>query len=190
MELVHRINVNFNQGCCQVYYNVMPAKITIEAIVPEKNYFSKRASRLQDELVAALRGDVTLTLVGALRKRSANWSISPLWNAKVTIGARLILDLKPTGAGEKKWRWVSGGTRQHDINPKRRNWLVFGSGYVPKTLPKGTYGGKGVYIGDTVFTKHVNHPGIDARNFEQDVVDEKGDEVRGALAAAAARAVS
>lgn len=168
----------------------MPVQISIEAIVPEKNYFSKRASRLQAELVATLKGEVRDILANALEKRSANWSTSPSWPAKISAGARLILDLKPTGAGEWKWRWVSGGTKAHDIDPKRRNWLVFGSGYVPKTLPKGTYGQAGKYIGGTVFTKHVNHPGIDARNFEQDVVDEEGDKVTGALEAAVARAVS
>lgn len=167
----------------------MPVQIKIEAIVPERNYFSKRASRLQDELVATLRGQVTLTLVGALRERSANWSKSPRWNAKITTGARLVLDLKPTGPGEKLWRWVSGGTGRHDITPRRRKWLKFETGYVPKTLPKGTYGQAGAYVGGSVFTQYVDHPGIEARAFEEDVVDEKGDDVRGALAAAVARAV-
>lgn len=165
----------------------MPVTISFIAIVPEKNYFGKKASALQDALVAALQGPVTLTLVGALRKRSANWETSPRWNAKVSTGGRLILDLKPTGAGEWKWRWVSGGTKRHPIYPKRRQFLKFSTGYVPKTLPKGTFGQAGVYIGGETFSRGVpDHPGIAARGFEEDVVDEKGDEVIGILAAAAA----
>lgn len=169
----------------------MPVKITIEAIVPERNYFSKRASRLQAELVATLRGEVRDILAGALEKRSANWSTSPSWPGKVSAGARLVLDLLPTGAGEWKWRWVSGGVKNHPIYPRRGKYLKFESGYVPKTLPKGTYGQAGKYIGGTVFSLGVpDHPGIEARGFEQDVVDEEGAKVTGALEAAIARAVS
>lgn len=170
----------------------MPVEIRIEPILPNRNFIVNKAARLQSEIVGALELGVTLMLVGALRERSANWSTSPVWNSKVSAGAKITLTLRPTGAGAKKWRWVSGGTKRHDITPKRRSYLVFGSGYVPKTLPGGTFAksGNGEYIGDTVFTKYVDHPGIDARNFEQDVVDEKEGAVNGAIAAAVARAVS
>lgn len=169
----------------------MPIRLEIEGIFPPAGFFLKKGASLESSLRNALQSDVTATLVGALAERSANWSTSPLWSAKISGSASLVLDLKPTGAGEWKWRWVSGGTQRHDITPKKAKYLKFGSGYVPKTLPGGTFAksGNGEYIGGDVFTQHVDHPGIDARNFEQDVVDEKGAKVKGILAAAVAAAM-
>lgn len=168
----------------------MPVRIEITPILPPANIFAKKAARIEAEIAATLRSDVAALLSSALAKRSANWSKSPKWNARVSVGGSIILDLKPTGEGKKLWTWVSGGTGRHDITPKRRKWLKFESGYVPKTLPKGTFGQAGKYIGGTVFTQYVNHPGIDARNFEQDVVDEEGRKVEGMIEAAVARAVA
>lgn len=166
----------------------MPINITIEPILPPKNFFGKKADRLSDVITAALQGDVTTTLVGALRKRSANWSMSPLWSSRVSGGGRITLVLQPTGPGAKLWLWVSGGTKEHDIDPKNRKVLAFNTNPGRKTGPAGTsrYGMDRADQGEGVYAHHVNHPGIEARAFEVDVVDEEGSKVAGIIAGAIA----
>lgn len=158
--------------------------ITVVPILPPANYFGKKGVALQAAIVAALQSDVAGMLSKALRERTSNWSKSPRWSAKISVGGNIILTMKPTGDGAKLWAWVSGGTKPHAIDPRRKKVLSFGSGYVPKTLKGGTYGQAGVYIGDSVIAHHVDHPGIEARNFEEDVKNEKEDDVVAAIAAA------
>lgn len=169
----------------------MPISITIEAITPGNNWLAKKGDSLQAAVVAALQSDVTTTLVGALRERTANWSRNPLWSAKVSSGGSIVLVLKPSGDGAKLWAWVSGGTREHDIYPRRRKVMAFNSSPGRKTGPAGTgrYGMTPTPTGEDVFAHHVSHPGIEARAFEVDVVDEEGSKVVGIINAAIQSAI-
>lgn len=166
--------------------------ISFEAITPPNDYFGAKAAKLQAALVAALQSDVSATLVGALRERSANWSKSPLWSAKVSVGGSLVLTLKPSGEGAKIWGWVSGGTAPHDILPRRRRVMAFNTQPGTKTSPAGTgrFGKTRAPQGENVFAHHVSHPGIEARAFEVDVVDEEEAKVIGILEAAVAAAMA
>jgi hypothetical protein len=166
--------------------------ISFEPILPPGNYFGHRADALQAALVAALQSDVTTTLVGALRQRSANWSVSPLWSSEISSGGNIVLTLKPSGPGAKLWTWVSAGTRPHSIDPRRRKVMSFNSNPGRKTGPAGTgrFGMTRAPSGEDVFAHHVDHPGIEARAFEVDVVDDKGDKVIAILEAAVAAAIA
>lgn len=157
----------------------MPISIDIQPILPPSQFFSKKGNKLTDAVVAVLQSTVTTTLVGALRERSEGWSTPPLWNAKVEAGGSIILTLKPSGPGAKKWLWVSAGTNRHDIVPVRRKVLAFNTSPGRKTGPAGTgrFGMSQAPTGEDVFAHHVDNPGIEARAFEIDVVDEKEGEV-------------
>jgi hypothetical protein len=73
------------------------------------------------------------------------------------------------------YHFVSGGTRPHAIVPKKKGgYLVFKSGFTPKSRFRYIGSNKGSKFGPTVFAKKVKHPGTQAREFEQ-AIGEKWD---------------
>ena len=71
------------------------------------------------------------------------------------------------------YKYVTGGTRKNYPIPKLSNTkaktLRFQEHYTPRTKPGGKYGGPGRKSGAFVFRKRVIHPGIKARNFENEI---------------------
>lgn len=70
--------------------------------------------------------------------------------------------------------YVSGGTRPHTIRAKNAPVLAFQGGYKAKTTPQKIKSGAGGPFGPTVFAVEVDHPGTEARNFEE-VIGNKWD---------------
>ena len=106
------------------------------------------------------------------------------WKHKVEFRARFqmrgndaTLYAYPTGKNKKYWVWTSRGTEPHPIDAKNAPFLVFpygGPGQAPKTrTPRGSggsFGGPGVTKWASV--KHVDHPGTEARLFEEQIMKE------------------
>lgn len=85
------------------------------------------------------------------------------------------ISIYPTGENAKYWRFVSFGTEGRIITPVRAPNLVFryqgaGQSYVPKTTRGGGFGGAGKKIGPVRRFSGVKWPGIDAREFEKEVI--------------------
>lgn len=104
------------------------------------------------------------------------------WDHKVDFRARkflrtdkIWLNVFPTGPNKQIWVWVSKGTRGPYPIPKRGpGFLAFKTGYKPKTKPVGKFGGPGIFTGDTVMgVMQVQHPGIEAREFERIIAEDE-----------------
>jgi len=101
---------------------------------------------------------------------TASWKHNPAHKAKVRNTARsLITWIGPTGEYAKYWGWITFGTPEREIVPKKPGGvLVFPTSYQPKTSPGGSgrYRGPGRAVGPTVFVKKVRKHKIRARKFE------------------------
>lgn len=67
--------------------------------------------------------------------------------------------------------YVNDGTRPHIITAKNKKVLVFGVGGRPKTRVRAIGSTKGSEGNTTVFAKSVQHPGTEARAFDEVIAD-------------------
>lgn len=70
---------------------------------------------------------------------------------------------------------VSGGAKEHEIEPISRNEMVFQSGYKPATQLNVLSSSPRQSFGPRVARKFVEHPGFEARRFDIIVAIETGD---------------
>jgi len=111
------------------------------------------------------------------RRIVASWQHQPEFKAmKKVTRADIRIYVYPTGPHKDIWIYVSRGTglygpkkSKYPIEPKKKGGvLAFPSVYVPKTTVRGPgYKGPGKSSGPTIFAKHVMHPGIKGRRFEE-----------------------
>lgn len=111
------------------------------------------------------------------------WENKPVFNKK--IGASVLrgglfgkgaLYASVTTDSDIYW-FVTKGTKPHPIEPKPTNptgMLVFGSTYKAKTTPRVLKSSSGGSSGPSVFARRIEeHPGSEARNFEDEIVKEQ-----------------
>jgi len=113
-------------------------------------------------------------LIQAHDRVVANWKNKPEFKARKRITRiGITIFVFASGDAAEIWRYVTGGTRPHPITPKRPGYpLKFQTGYKPKTIPVGKFGGPGRYTGPTVRAYRVQHPGTKARRFEEAIADD------------------
>lgn len=90
----------------------------------------------------------------------ATWNHKPQMEVDREPAARVV------GTNDKIYEIVSEtGSKPHVIRPRNKKSLRFQTGYRAKTR-KGVLGSStGGASGDVVFSKSVNHPGFEAREF-------------------------
>ena len=90
---------------------------------------------------------------------------------KIEPGYRIVKILA-TGPHESLWLWVDQGTKAHVIKAKTAPYLRFRTGYSARTARVARANvGTGQATGGWVQTEEVNHPGTEAREFSQDILD-------------------
>ena len=93
------------------------------------------------------------------------------------------------GTDDTIYGYVTRGTKPHGEDAVNANMMFFATDSVPKTT-KGTIGSKGnSNNSDFVFTKHVDHPGIEARGFEDTISTRRQRNLQTNVQAAIAREV-
>ena len=136
------------------------------------------APKVIKELGVVLDKEAKPMLIRQFDAVVANWKGKPVFKARKFIRPdKMWIDVFPTGEHADTWKYVSRGTKgPYPIpkTPKASGTLAFmwgGKGsYKPKTSPGGRYGGPGTVAGGSmIFPKQVMHPGIDAREFEEDI---------------------
>lgn len=76
------------------------------------------------------------------------------------------------GTDDEIYGYVTRGTRPHPIEPKVAKFLRFQGGFTAKTQPGLMGSSSGGPTGDFVYAQHVDHPGTQARGYE-DMISEK-----------------
>lgn len=68
--------------------------------------------------------------------------------------------------------WLNGGTAPHIIRPKGKRPLTFWAGYRAKTTVRVIGSRKGGVTGNTiVYTRLVQHPGTEARHWDEEIAN-------------------
>lgn len=141
----------------------MPAVLKMKAIKPGR--FSGRAA--------------TNKLLGATRKagndiRKDFEKTTATWSRKVAFEVQY--KVRPNGpevfvfTNNRIYGYVNDGTEPHLIFPVRARALAFPGGpYKAKTTPRVIGSTSGGSSGATVFRAYVQHPGTEARNFDEEI---------------------
>lgn len=106
----------------------------------------------------------------------ANWKHKVDFQARKFLRVDMIwLNVFPTGPNKQIWVWVSKGTKGPYPIPKAGpGFLSFKTGYKPKTRAPGKFGGPGIAVGPRVTgVMQVQHPGIEAREFEKVIAEDE-----------------
>lgn len=96
-------------------------------------------------------------------KTTATWKRKPSFTMLVSLtrpGPTLVV-----GTDNEIYGYVDQGTKPHIILPKNSPYLVFKSGFSPKTRPRVIGSSPGKTFGDTIISRGVIHPGIAPREF-------------------------
>lgn len=149
-----------------------------------------------DEIAKTLDDTVTPELIAWFDKVTKSWKHKPDFRAKKRITkTEASVYVYPVGENANIWRYVSQGTKGPYPIPKPGNkraktlrfqWAGRGS-YKARTTPQGGYKGPGKSTGSEMMFKHVNHPGIKARNFERHIARWYRPQFRRAMRNAVAR---
>lgn len=91
------------------------------------------------------------------------------WEHNVAFTATAERDGYTVGTDDEIYGYVDQGTRPHVI--VGAPVLRFQSGYKPKTAPRVIGSGGGGATGGIVYTRRVNHPGTEAREFSQTIAE-------------------
>ena len=88
------------------------------------------------------------------------------------------------GTDDPIYRYVDEGTKPHLIFAKNAKALAFPSAYSAKTTPKTIGSQAGGGSGSTLFRPYVEHPGTEARQFDQTIRDKWEPKFKKAMEAA------
>lgn len=147
----------------------MTQLIAIKAVLPKRKFLTPRDFKRMVRQAA----DATRPAVEAdLQQISASWSRPIRWSVRIAyVGRDVELRFSTRDA---RYAWLNYGTGAQGnksaagyiITPINARFLRFQAGYAPLTQPGQLQStGVGGPFGETVFTKRVEHHGIEARRW-------------------------
>jgi len=94
------------------------------------------------------------------------------WQHKVAFDIQEpSADRRVVGTDDDIYNYVSGGTKPHVIVARGKALVFPGGGFRPKTEVRVIGSGAGSKGGASVFRPKVNHPGTQAREFEETIAE-------------------
>jgi hypothetical protein len=145
------------------------SQFTIKSGLPQMaRSFSDFASLVQKQVVLPAGAnqieDITLKLYGRTVK---TWRRKPRFSAQTKFkNSEVVIN---AGTDDKVWNIINRGARPHIIRAKNAPRLRFQTGYTAKTKVRDLHTGPGGAFGPIRFAMAVNHPGIKARQFDQEI---------------------
>lgn len=109
-----------------------------------------------------------------------DWKSKPKFSVRYeeSLGTRVgrgnwKVHVYPDGPVAKVWGWLTHGVPGREIVPRNADFLKYRTEYKAKTSPSSPYySGPGVYRGPTVYASSAPWPGIEPRNFEEQIEDD------------------
>lgn len=139
--------------------------VRFRALVPK--YIDEAVFERQAQAVLA---EASTDMSQMFQKTTATWKHKVKWRTRTVVNSRL--SYTAVGTDDDIYRFVSEGTKAHDIRPRNKSRLSFRSGYKAKTRRRSLSSGSGGASGAWVSTKKtIKHPGTEAREFAEEVAD-------------------
>jgi hypothetical protein len=89
------------------------------------------------------------------------------WNNKPTFSVQQSATGYQVVTTDQQWLWVNFGTPPHTIAPRNAKVLAYRGDFTPKTRPGFVGSRAGGKTGEFVFRGPVQHPGVEARRFDE-----------------------
>jgi hypothetical protein len=134
-----------------------------------------RVDKVRQNLLNTLRSEGNI-VKKEYEKTIATWNDPPKFEVLIGLerkeGGTATVLIGPTGTELQvnKFVWTDEGTEEHPIEAKNAPFLVFQSGYTPKTQPGKIASGPANRFGEFVKKKQVDHSGTEARRFTEIIV--------------------
>lgn len=142
------------------------AQIRLTPILPQPLNRLAMLKQLQDgmeELGESIRDDFERT-VKTWRDKPV---FEPIHNKVLLVGANIMRVESVTE--DLTYKYVAKGTKPHTIVPRRAKMLRFPGTFVPKTVPGLIDSGSGFSGPPIEYRNRVEHPGVQARNFDVEI---------------------
>ena len=146
----------------------MPFRITVKVTVPPEVL---SASAVRDAIIRAQRTSTAPDLVGLFSRTVNGWHNPPHFSQtqKVTPNS-ISMSVYPTGPNAGQYALVNNGAKPHSISPTTvGGFLRFQPGYISSTRPRVIASSPYTRFGSYISTRHVNHPGFEAREFDTQI---------------------
>lgn len=140
--------------------------VRMQAIRPRKSPYYN-LNDFNSALQAAL-DDTGKEMLADFKRTTATWETKVDFRIERTsfrVGSRLVSIT--VGTDNEIYRWVTRGTPAHTITAQNDGRLLFRTGYQAKTKPGRFLSKGGGASGPFVSPRAVQHPGTEARKFEE-----------------------
>ena len=134
--------------------------IRLRPIKPTKNPFDERAYR---HAIKAALDDTAQLVLADFERTTATWNGKPSFDVTDNGEFERVI-----GTDDENYARVDAGTRPHVI-VAHGGVLAFAPGGSAKTRPRVIGSGSGGRGSGVVFTKRVNHPGTEGRQFAETI---------------------
>ena len=104
-------------------------------------------------------------------------NVTASWNTTVSFKRTETSKSIQISTDSKVFHYVNSGTRPHKITTGAAKMMQLKTGYTAKTKPNSLGVGAGGSSG-TAFRKSVNHPGSEARRFDNGILKEVGEDIK------------
>lgn len=152
----------------------MPISVRLNVKVPQQVFDSQAAVQ---RIVRAMQEKTAPALKELFGQSVEGWQNPPEWSQKQTVAQTYIsMQVYASGENAKQYAIVNEGSPPHVIRPRRSKFLRFQTGYKAGTSPGSLHSTAFVRSGSFVSAGEVNHPGFEARAFDQTVADEHYDQ--------------
>jgi hypothetical protein len=157
----------------------MPLSIRVSMHVPSSVFDGAAA---QQRIMQAL-DDVGTDAQGMFNESVETWNHKPEFTKTMyeeTQRLRMVV-----GTSDPIYSLVNKGAPMHVISPRNGPFLTFQSGYTPKSQPGSRSSFAGGKFGNFVSASEVQHPGFEARKFDEqighDIQDEFTEKIQAAI---------
>jgi len=134
--------------------------------------------RFTSEVNRELKG-VARAAEEEMAKPTRQWGAPPTFRTDIAGGLnKVIMTVHPTGAQAAKYERIDFGTPARVIRPNRKKVLRYLPRYLASTIPNRLWSRLARRSGEFRYARYVHNPGIQARNFSQQVYKKMNPEFR------------
>jgi len=145
---------------------------TIKVTVPKE---VMNSSQMRGQITQTLRNKTAPDLQRMFKGTVNGWADKPSFLQKFRDSQSYMsatVYVSPNNSGGETYMLVNAGSRPHTIRPRRARMLRFQPGYRAATRPRVLSSRSFSRSGNFISAQQVNHPGFEAREFDDTIAEE------------------